>query len=117
MSVTASPARATAASAADTNDRPAGNRRSSEVCDRNTRRGTTESAVPVSGPRDDPNAPTLTHSRCRSPRRYGLEAALASSSIAAASLARVRRAALGATKCIGGRTLGLQPLPKRCRKR
>jgi hypothetical protein len=36
------------ASAADTNDRPAGNRRSSEVCDRNTRRGTTRSCVPAS---------------------------------------------------------------------
>jgi hypothetical protein len=39
MSVTASPARATACSAAVTNDRPDGNRRSSDVCDRNTRRG------------------------------------------------------------------------------
>ena len=39
MSVTASPARATADSAAATNDRPAGNRRNSDVCDKNTRRG------------------------------------------------------------------------------
>src|SRR3954447_18304667 len=39
MSITASPARATAASAAATNDRPAGNRRNSDVCDKNTRRG------------------------------------------------------------------------------
>src|SRR5689334_6462368 len=38
MSVTASPARATAASAAATNDRDDGNRRNSEVCDKNTRR-------------------------------------------------------------------------------
>jgi hypothetical protein len=39
MSVTASPARATADSAAATNDRPAGNRRNSAVWDKNTRRG------------------------------------------------------------------------------
>src|SRR4051794_34092522 len=39
MSVTASPARATASCAAATNDRPNGNRRNSDVCDKNTRRG------------------------------------------------------------------------------
>ena len=39
MSVTASPARATASCAAATNERPAGNRRNSEVWDKNTRRG------------------------------------------------------------------------------
>jgi hypothetical protein len=39
MSVIASPAFATADSAAATNDRPVGNRRNSDVCDRNTRRG------------------------------------------------------------------------------
>ena len=39
MSVTASPARITASCAAATNDRPAGNRRNSDVCDKNTRRG------------------------------------------------------------------------------
>ena len=39
MSVTASPARATADSAAATNDRSAGNLRNSDVCDKNTRRG------------------------------------------------------------------------------
>src|SRR6478736_154445 len=39
MSVTASPARATASCAAATNDRPTGNRRNSDVCDNNTRRG------------------------------------------------------------------------------
>jgi hypothetical protein len=39
MSITASPALATADSAAATNDRLLGNRRSSEVCDKNTRRG------------------------------------------------------------------------------
>ena len=39
MSVTASPARVTADSAAATNDRSAGYRRNSDVCDRNTRRG------------------------------------------------------------------------------
>jgi hypothetical protein len=39
MSATASPARDTAASAAATNDRPAGNSRNSEVWLRNTRRG------------------------------------------------------------------------------
>jgi hypothetical protein len=39
MSVTASPALATASCAAATNDRPAGNRRNSDVCDKNTRRG------------------------------------------------------------------------------
>jgi len=49
MSVTASPARATADSAAATNDRPAGNRRNSDVCDKNTRRG-------------DGRLPDMTHS-------------------------------------------------------
>jgi hypothetical protein len=39
MSVTASPALATASCAAATNERPAGNRRNSDVCDKNTRRG------------------------------------------------------------------------------
>ena len=39
MSVTASPALATASCAAATNERPTGNRRNSDVCDRNTRRG------------------------------------------------------------------------------
>ena len=39
MSVTASPALITASCAAATNERPAGNRRNSEVCDKNTRRG------------------------------------------------------------------------------
>ena len=39
MSVTASPALITASCAAATNDRPAGNRRNSDVCDKNTRRG------------------------------------------------------------------------------
>ena len=39
MSVTASPALITASWAAAMNDRPAGNRRNSEVCDKNTRRG------------------------------------------------------------------------------
>src|SRR5829696_5512344 len=39
MSVTASPALITASWAAATNDRPAGNRRNSDVCDKNTRRG------------------------------------------------------------------------------
>ena len=39
MSVTASPALITASCAAAMNDRPAGNRRNSDVCDKNTRRG------------------------------------------------------------------------------
>ena len=39
MSVTACPARATASCAAATNDRPTGNRRNSDVCDKNPRRG------------------------------------------------------------------------------
>ena len=39
MSVTASPALITASCAAATNDRPAGNRRNSDVWDKNTRRG------------------------------------------------------------------------------
>ena len=39
MSVTASPALITASCAAATNDRPTGNRRNSDVCDKNTRRG------------------------------------------------------------------------------
>ena len=39
MSVSASPAPATADSAVATNDRPAGKRRNSAVCDENTRRG------------------------------------------------------------------------------
>ena len=39
ISVTASPARLTADYAAATNERSDGNRRNSDVCDRNTRRG------------------------------------------------------------------------------
>ena len=39
MSVTASPALITASRAAATNERPTGNRRNSDVCDRNTRLG------------------------------------------------------------------------------
>jgi len=39
MSITASPALITASCAAATNERPTGNRRNSDVCDKNTRRG------------------------------------------------------------------------------
>src|SRR3954462_9612824 len=49
MSVTASPARATASCAAATNDRPAGTRRNSDVGDKNPRRG-------------DGRLPDITHS-------------------------------------------------------
>jgi hypothetical protein len=37
MSITASPALITASCAAATNERPTGNRRNSDVCDKNTR--------------------------------------------------------------------------------
>src|SRR3954447_17446882 len=58
MSVTASPARATASCAAATNDRPTGNRRNSDVCDKKTRRG-------------DGRSPDMTHSiPARTPPEY-----------------------------------------------
>ncbi len=48
MSVNASPALFTASCAAATNERPTGNRRNSDVCDKNTRRG--EAQLPVIAP-------------------------------------------------------------------
>ena len=71
MSVTASPARVTADSAAATNDRPAGNRRNSDVCDKNTRRGGGRSpdmthSIPALTPDGQPA--TSTHQRPRAPR-------------------------------------------------
>ena len=57
MSVTASPALITASCAAAMNDRPAGNRRNSAVCDKNTRRGGSSlgmtHSIPALTPRDD----------------------------------------------------------------
>jgi len=55
MSVTASPARITASCAAATNDRPTGNRRNSDVWDRNTRRGSGSLGI-------TPSIPALTGS-------------------------------------------------------
>ena len=60
MSVTASPARATASWAAATNDRPDGYRRSSDVCDKNTRRGGgslgTTHSIPACTQRENTNS-------------------------------------------------------------
>ena len=53
MSVTASPALITASCAAATNELPTGNRRNSEVCDKNTRRGGNSLAITH-------NIPTIT---------------------------------------------------------
>ena len=57
MSVTASPALITASCAAATNDRPAGNRRNSDVCDKNTRRG--DGRLPVMTPEHPSTHPIL----------------------------------------------------------
>src|SRR6185503_12158760 len=62
MSVTASPALITASCAAATNDRPAGNRRNSDVCDKNTRRGGSSPAMTHS-------IPALTHREDTNSRR------------------------------------------------
>ena len=64
MSVTASPALITASCAAATNDRPAGNRRNSDVCDKNTRRGGSSlgitHSIPALTQREDTNSSTPT---------------------------------------------------------
>src|SRR5688500_16201745 len=57
MSVTASPALITASWAASTNDRPTGNRRNSDVCDKNTRRG--DGRLPVMTPEQPSTHPIL----------------------------------------------------------
>ena len=62
MSVTASPALITASCAAATNDRPAGNRRNSDVWDKNTRRGGGSlgmtHSIPALTQRENTNSPT-----------------------------------------------------------
>jgi hypothetical protein len=65
MSVTASPALITASCAAATNDRPTGNRRNSDACDKNTRRGGNSLGITHS-------IPALTHrENAHSPRSAG----------------------------------------------
>ena len=58
MSVTAYPALITASCAAATNDRPAGNRRNSDVCDKNTRRGGRSLAITPQHPSTHPTRHT-----------------------------------------------------------
>ena len=109
MSVTASPALITASCAAATNDRPAGNRRNSDVCDKNTRRGGGSLGITHSIPALTDRPPRRARTRwswvakcsCfRRPRRRSDEGGIGGRAVAAGSDAAASTTSASSSKPI-----------------